>query len=353
MTNNRTFEPSNILLAAILIVKGALIGIANIIPGVSGGTFALILGIYERLIESLKSFTYTNVKVLILGLLTAANKQSRIRFLNLLKQMDVIFLICLAAGAGTAILGLSFAIDYLLTEFPGRTLSFFLGLIIPSIAIPYKMMAKYKSAAHLIMAVPGVLLTVGLSLSFGSIANFGDHFVWSFVTGVIAISAMILPGISGSFVLLVMGQYQNILRKLQAVQTSFDVKAVLWLAVFAFGCIAGLLLFARLLDLLMKHYRNATLAFLIGLIIGSFWILWPFKDFQEPPDLTHIEEEFRDRVSDKQDIRIATAPNSFPQSTAEILWNGLFFVLGVAGAAGMNKLGTGHTVKQNKPYQNL
>ncbi len=262
----------------------------------------------------------------------------------MLKQMDIAFLICLAVGAGISILGLSFGIDYLLTEFPGMTLSFFLGLIIPSIIVPWKMMNNLKTTSQLAMAIPGVLLTVSLALSFGKFATFGDNLIWSFLTGAIAISAMILPGISGSFVLLVLGQYQNILRKLQTAQTSFDFTAIIWLAVFALGCAAGLLLFARLLGILLKHYRNATLAFLIGLIIGSFWTLWPFKDFHQEPDLTHIEQEFRERVSDKQDIRIATAPNSLPHSGSEILWNGIFFVLGLAGATAMNKLGGDHTV---------
>lgn len=329
-----------------MFIKGALIGLANIIPGVSGGTFALILGIYERLIAALHVINPSFVLNLLKCLVTSYKKESRSRLWNHLIELDFIFLCCLGTGAIATILGLSFLIDFLLVNHPGLTLSFFVGLIIPSIAIPWKMMGKSKNLPQLFWILPGAALTIGVSLAFGRVGS-SDALIWSFLTGVIAISAMILPGISGSFVMLVMGQYQNVLRKLQIIQTSLDISAWLWLAVFGVGCIVGLILFARILGYLLKHKRNATLAFLIGLIIGSFWVLWPFKDYTAEMNLDHVAAEFRERVAEKQDIRVATAPNCLPTDINELLFNLLAVGAGLVGAIGLNKLGSDESLDNN------
>jgi len=320
------------------LIKGALIGIANIIPGVSGGTFALILGIYERLIDALHGVNASLVTDVFVILPRLHKKRCRRKLMEILKRLDALFLSFLALGAVITILGLSFLIDHLLTEFPGVTLSFFIGLILPSIAVPWKMMGHQKTAPQLLAIFPGIALTITVSLAFGNVST-TDHLLWSFLTGAIAISAMILPGISGSFVMLVMGQYQNILRKLQTIQQRIDPEAWLWLAVFGIGCVAGLLLFARLLGFLLKHRRNATLAFLIGLIIGSLWVLWPFKDYDYDMSLDHVPAEFRERVAEKQDIRVATAPNRLPEDASEIFRNLIFLGLGLVGAVAMNRFG--------------
>jgi len=330
--------------AALTIFKGVLLGIANIIPGVSGGTFALILGIYERLLKALHAIDVSALRTLVSLVSTGFSKKSRNDTAALLQRMDAWFLMCLGVGGISAIFSLSFLIDWLLTNHPAFTLSFFVGLIIPSIAVPWRMIGPEKTPASHLWIVPGIALTVAVSFSFGRFGQSGDSLIWSFTTGMIAISAMILPGISGSFVMLVMGQYQNVLKKLQGVQTSLaaaqiDFSSWIWLGTFAFGCIIGLLLFARLLGFLLKRYRTATLTFLIGLIIGSFWVLWPFKDYDVQPDLSSVAIEFQERVSDKQDILVATAPNRMPDSIGEILMNLIFFGLGFAGALGMNSLG--------------
>ncbi|HPQ39372.1 MAG TPA: DUF368 domain-containing protein [bacterium] len=328
----------NVKTSIITFIKGALIGIANIIPGVSGGTFALILGIYERLLDALHAIHVKLILDLIKTIPGLFNIDKRRKLFEILRKLDFIFLACLGAGAIATILGLSFLIDHLLTEFPGLTLSFFIGLIIPSIAVPWKMMGSEKSPGQLAWILPGIALTVAVSLAFGNVST-SDNLVWSFLTGTIAISAMILPGISGSFVMLVMGQYQNILRKLQLIQQTIDIQAWIWLAVFGLGCIVGLLVFARFLGFLLRHRRNATLAFLIGLIIGSLWVLWPFKDYDYEMSLDHVAAEFRERVSEKQDIRVATAPNRLPDDAGEVLFNLLSLALGLAGAVAMNRFG--------------
>ncbi len=340
---NSDSESLSIRDSAMIVFKGLLIGIANIIPGVSGGTFALILGIYERILDALHSIDINALGVVFRLFSTGFSKKAREDFNTLLRKIDALFLICLGSGAVIAILALSFLIDWLLTVHPALTLSFFIGLIIPSIAVPWRMMTDRKWVS-LLWILPGAALTVIVAMAFGHIQQAGDNLLWCFTTGVIAISAMILPGISGSFVMLVMGQYQNILKKIQLIQTSiasgqFAVGAFVWLSVFGIGCIVGLLLFARLLGFLLRKYRTPTLAFLIGLIIGSFWILWPFKNYDYHPDLSHISAEYQARVAKKQDIRVATAPNTWPDDLSEVLLNLVSFGMGFVGALGMNRLG--------------
>ncbi|MGB3976118.1 MAG: DUF368 domain-containing protein [bacterium] len=340
MTQKPLYKPVTVMNGMGLFFKGLLIGIANIIPGVSGGTFALILGVLERLLSALQNLTPKNLIALIMTLPGLKKPSSPITFWGKLAEMDIFFLICLAAGAGVSILGLSHPIDYLLTEYPAYTLSFFLGLLIPTIAVPWKMMKDKPAFRQLIWMIPGMALTIFVAFAFGKTGGFGDNLIWGFLTGVIAICAMILPGISGSFVLLVLGQYQNILRKLQTIQQSLDLGAWIWLIVFAMGCLIGMIAFAKLLKWILEHRRNATLAFLIGLVLGSFWILWPFKNYDYNPDLTHIDLEFQERVAEKKDIQIATAPNILPKSTNDVLWNSLYLVLGLVGALGLNRLGS-------------
>ncbi len=327
----------------IYFIKGGLIGIANIIPGVSGGTFALILGIYERLLQAPHAVDVQALKVTLKLFTGGFRKNVRDDFIQLLIRLDAWFLALLGVGGFSVILASSFLIDWLLVNYPAYTLSFFIGLIIPSIAVPYKMMGSNRTVSALFWALPGCALTVLISLAFGRFSGMGDNLLWSFVTGMIAISAMILPGISGSFVMLVMGQYQNVLNKLQSIQTSIidgriDWSAWIWLSVLALGCITGLLLFARFLGFLLKNYRTATLAFLIGLILGSFYVLWPFKDYEGS---IPVQNEFVESIlEEKQDIRVATAPNRLPESITDVGINLLFLVIGLGGAFGINRFGS-------------
>lgn len=323
--------------SVLLIIKGMLVGIANIIPGVSGGTFALVLGIYDRLITSLKSIGVETVKAS-LRLLTAPQKAERRKaFLDEMRRVDMWFLIRLGVGAMIAIFGSSFAVDWLLVNQPALTLAFFVGLILPSIGVPWRMMEK-RTPGAMLWVIPGVALTVGVALAFS-----GDHAgsknpVIVFVAGVAAISAMILPGISGSFLMLVIGQYRNVLQAIQGLQRgvaagTIDTDAVIYLATLAIGCGVGLLAFARLLAWVLARFRTATLAFLIGLVLGSFWVLWPFKDFEAGATV-------KDRGGEeKTEVRIATAPNRLPRSAGEAGSCAAVFVLGLVAAVGVERVG--------------
>jgi len=324
------------LAAVLTVIKGFLIGIANIIPGVSGGTFALILGVFDRLVGALNAIGWRTVKAC-LGLVTGLlRKSARQAFVAELRRIDAPFLVLLMLGALAAIFSSSFLIDYLLREHYSPTLAFFVGLILPSISVPFAMMDK--RGARLLWAIPGIALTVGVSLVMPESTAGSDNPAVAAGTGAIAISAMILPGISGSYVMLVLGQYQNVLAKLTGLQRGIahggiDLGAVLWLAALGVGMVVGVLVFARVLTFLLARFKSATMAFLIGLLIGSLWVLWPFKDMSGGAEVT-------DRAGEvKQDILIATAPNRLPADWTEGLIGLGALVGGLAGSAGLIALG--------------
>jgi putative membrane protein len=309
------------------VVKGFLVGIANIIPGVSGGTFALILGIFDRIIGALNSLNAGTIKV-VLGLITKGfNRESGADLVAEWKRLDATFLVLLMFGAGAAIYSSSFLIDYLLRHHYSPTLAFFIGLILPSIAIPWAMMER--RGAVLLFVLPGIALTVGVSFVMPDSSAGMDNLAMAFGTGAIAISAMILPGISGSYVMLVMGQYQNVLNKL----THIDGAALIWFAALALGMGVGIILFARLLHFLLARFRSATMAFLIGLLVGSLWVLWPFKAVEEGAAVTDRSGEV------KEEVRIATAPNRLPGNATEGLAAGGAFIAGIIGSAGLLVIG--------------
>ena len=341
-SRNATDTKATLRGSALLVAKGLMIGIANIIPGVSGGTFALILGVFDRMVDALHRINAWTAGA-VLGLIGGGfNAMSRARFAEEWKRCDLGFLLKIGIGAVLAIFGLSKALKWLLVNEPGLTLSFFLGLIIPSLAVPWGMM-KRRGWAQLIWAIPGVALTVGLALAFDDTGvldlelSGGSLFI-AFVCGAIAVSAMILPGISGSFVMLVLGQYMKILAYLN----ERSVRGLVWLGAMGAGCVAGLLAFSRLLNFLLRRWRSATMAFLIGLVLGSFWVLWPFKEFEAgakavKPPAKSAAGEGRGQV--KHDVKIATAPNRMPESWAEFGRDAAALAVGLVCAVGVEMVG--------------
>lgn len=276
------------------ILIGGVIGIANIIPGVSGGTMALLFGIYERLIEALKNISAGTIAATI-GILRF-NKSSRERFKEEMRRIDALFLVLLTIGAGAAIVALASLMTYLLENRHDPTYGFFFGLVAASIAVPYRLIGKKTISCFIIMLL-AVTLVVGLTafmsgdrllekeqkkleirtLESDSAADADRQTlsavrgVYLFIIGGVSVSAMILPGISGSFLLLLFGVYFDILKAI----TERDIPV---LAIFALGCVAGLLLFTRLLNFLLAKWHDGTMAFLLGLVFGSLWAIWPFKE---------------------------------------------------------------------------
>ncbi|MGM0441692.1 MAG: DUF368 domain-containing protein [Elusimicrobiota bacterium] len=294
------------------IIKGILIGIANIIPGVSGGSFALILGIYTRLIDSLSKLSF---KLLVPS-----------RFKKEFKRVDGLFLIQIFTGSIIAIAGLARVMDYLLKFYPAPTLAFFAGLILVSIAIPYKMVEN-KKFKNIVYILPGFLAVVGIyrfwTLKAGGELSLG----LVFISAAIGISAMVLPGISGSFILLILGVYEPIVGHVKNfVSLPPDLNSLPVLIVFGLGCIGGILFFVRIMKYLLHKKRDKTLAFLVGLVAGSLVVLWPFKAY---PDTA---------VVDKVDIAIITSKNVLPGSLGNALYYLLFFTAGIVSAKGIKLL---------------
>lgn len=226
-------------------------GIADIIPGVSGATIALIVGIYERFIGSLSAIEFDFFKLFFKGRFQEG-------FAGL-RELDFALFIPLGLGIGTSLVGLSHLVSYLLEHYALEMGAFFVGLILMSAIVIGKKETKFtfESAFFMVVGV-GVALFIA-SLHVVSL-NLGVWFL--FVSGAIAICAMLLPGISGSFVLLLMGQYTRVL---EAVKTVDFVSLI----VFAFGALCGLLGFSRVINWVLARYRRVVLSFLIGLMLGS------------------------------------------------------------------------------------
>ena len=330
----------------VIFIKGILIGIANVIPGVSGGTFALVLGIYERLIKALKAFDIAAARSLLKHLPRAYKSESRAVLLAEIKRTDLVFLGVLALGALAAIKGFAGLLQFLLSEHPMPTLAFFVGLIIPSIALTAKLMDR-KGPVQILAVVLGATLTVLVSM--GQVSSEGaEPALWAiFLGGAVAIAAMILPGISGSFVLLVLGLYQPTLEHIHHITPH----GLIFLAVMSAGFAFGLVSISRLMAWLLAHQRATTLAFLLGLIFGSFYVLWPFKDYAASRSKAVVASQVKAAQDlklaakaepvdkEKMSIRIATAPNRLPKTAAETALPVLMLLLGFGLAYGMGRFG--------------
>ncbi|WP_250632652.1 DUF368 domain-containing protein [Rhodoflexus caldus] len=243
-----------------LFLKGVAMGAADVVPGVSGGTIAFISGIYERLLDAIRSANGTALKLLFLG-----------RIKELWQHIDGTFLVVLFAGIGTSVLGLSKLILYLLANQPEMLWSFFFGLIIASALLVAKSVKQWNIAAIVaLMAGTAVAYWVTIAVPVETPTD-----LWFiFLSGAIAICAMILPGISGSFILLLMSKYEYIIRSL----TELNFKVII---TFALGCVAGLLSFSHVLHWLLKRYHDLAVALLMGFMLGSLNKVWPWKQVLE------------------------------------------------------------------------
>lgn len=239
-------------------LKGLAMGAANVIPGVSGGTIALITGIFERLINAIKSFNLIAVKLLIKG-----------QFKAFAQHTDLAFLSGVFAGVGIAIISLARLLDYLFTHYPVYIWAYFFGLILASVFFVGRTVEKWSWQAILAFII-GAFLAIGLSFMNPATENQGTLYLM--LCGVAAICSMILPGLSGSFVLILMGNYQLIM--IDAVNT-LNLQILLPVALGAAG---GLIIFSHILAWVFKRFRNQTIALLSGFILGSLGIIWPWKE---------------------------------------------------------------------------
>jgi len=243
-----------------LFFKGIAMGAADIVPGVSGGTVALITGIYEELIESIKNINLRLFKTLFTD-----------GFKSFWKDLNGNFLLTLALGILSSILLLAQFISYLLINHEFKIWGFFFGLILSSGLFLYRQVSNLSSISFFYLTL-GFLIASIISLT-GPTSTPNNYF-FIFFTGSIAICAMILPGISGSFILLLLSKYEFIINAIK------DMKIDI-LIVFAIGCIFGLLLFSRFLSYLFGNYKNNVLSILSGFLFGSLLKVWPFRTIIE------------------------------------------------------------------------
>lgn len=240
-----------------VIVTGFVMGAADLVPGVSGGTIALVFGIYDRLLATITSFNLTSTRLLFRG-----------EWRNFATATSLRFILTLGLGMVTAIVALSEPLGQLLDDPDGRVVlfGFFFGLVVASVyAIGRRVEWSARTGIAFAAGVVIGFVIVQLTPTSGSTTSLAI-----FLAGAVAISAMVLPGISGSFILVILGQYDNILDAVRQ-------RDVATIAVFGVGIVIGLALFARLLQRLLARHHDLTLALLAGFMGGSLWKIWPWR----------------------------------------------------------------------------
>ncbi len=341
------------------LLMGFCLGAANIIPGVSGGTFLLVFNIYERVFAILnrinKTFIFQTVDLGVRFIRYLGQKGSTRAIAAFLEQNDFAFLCKLITGAAAAIFGLSSLMTYLLVQHFSLTYAFFFGLILVSILIPAKMLRTLR--VYLILFVfLGAAMTMAVYMQvnpYDKVKQKSDYYriqyelekmdntldgaknnpllssgrytvqeyLYAGLCGAISISAMVLPGISGSLVLILMGAYFDVLSAISAVKY-FHLDTMVFLGSFTLGIVFGGLLFARLVNYVLTRYYDATMAFLLGLMAGSLWALWPFKQ------VIVVKQQYvklDGAVTIVENVPVYTNVNILPTADAQILWAvGLF-----------------------------
>lgn len=245
----------------IILMKGIAMGAADVVPGVSGGTIAFISGIYEELLSSISSINIANLKLL-------KNEGIKAAW----KAVNGNFLLALLSGIFISIVSLAKLISWLLENKPILVWSFFFGLVLASILFVSKQITKWNASA-IILFIIGAVAAYYITILHPAISE-SSSLLFYFFAGALAICAMILPGISGSFILVLLGAYKPILKALDELQYK-DIKL---LAVVSFGAVVGILSFSKLLNWLFDHHKNSTLAVLTGFILGSLNKIWPWKE---------------------------------------------------------------------------
>ena len=239
-------------------IRGFLMGSADVVPGVSGGTIAVLVGIYERLVHAISMAS------------KALGNVARLRFHEAgqrLREIDWGLILPLLIGIGVAIFTLASVISTLLEDHPEAMAGLFTGLVAASAWVAWRMIRRPDGTSAAIVAVVAAAFFLLLGLKGGTVAD--PSWLVIFGAGAIAICAMILPGISGSFLLLMLGMYDFII-------SAVDGRDFPVLGVFALGCLVGIVLFSQVLDWALAHYHDIVVAAMVGLLIGSFRVLWPW-----------------------------------------------------------------------------
>lgn len=266
-----------------LYLKGMAMGAADVVPGVSGGTIAFITGIYEELLDTIKGFNLSVFK-------TLKNEGIKATW----QKTNATFLVVLFAGIFTSIISLAKGITYLLDTYPVLLWAFFFGLIVASSVIIARYIKEWN-ALNVIAMIAGAAIAFYVTIAAPS--QIPDGLVYIFLAGMIAICAMILPGISGSFILLLLGAYATVLGSISGLVDglkSMDIPMItdfgINIAVFIGGCVVGIISFSNFLSWMFKKAYSTTMALLTGFMIGSLNKVWPWKETTQFRTNSHGEE---------------------------------------------------------------
>ncbi len=295
-------------------IIGFIMGAADLVPGVSGGTIAFISGIYERLLNSIKSFDLSMLKLLLRG-----------QFSAVWDRIPVAFFVALGLGLATAILSLSHVLSGLFGSHPVELWSFFFGLVLGSIVLLIRETWRWKPADFVAFAVAAIATywLVGMQ-AFQTPSSP----IFLFFAGAIAICAMILPGISGSYLLLIMGKYQQVLE-------AINHRDFFSMAIFGAGIVVGILSFVRVVSWLLTRWRHITLITLTGIMAGALRTVWPWK------------EVITTRINSKGEevpltqLNIAPADGSMAMAV-------VFLIVGLIVVVGVSHLSPDRSTNQSK-----
>ena len=298
-TTEKTEMPTNRHLKdyGILTLKGIAMGAADVVPGVSGGTIAFIVGIYEELLNSIKSINATTVKLLLKG-----------KIASFWKGINGSFLLAIVTGITISIFSLARLITYLLTNHPILVWSFFFGLVLASSWFVSKDIKRWngKTVVGLVAgAVTAFFITVATP------AETPTHLLFIFLCGAIAICAMILPGVSGSFILVLLGKYFFIMEAIKTLNVTV-------LLVFLVGAAVGIMTFSRILSYALRRFHDVTIAVLAGFMIGSLNKVWPWKETVE----TYVDSHGVTKALVEANI----APNQFVWQAIALIIVGISIV---------------------------
>ena len=286
----------------VLALKGCAMGMADVVPGVSGGTIAFISGIYEELLDSIRSVEATALRLLL-----------RFRLAEFWRHINGRFLLPVLLGIAVAIFSLARLITYLLTNHPIAIWSFFFGLIVASALLVARQIGRWDWRTVLAFAVGAA---AAWWITVATPAETPDDWWFVMLSGAIAICAMILPGISGAFILLLLGKYQYIMHAVG----EFDIPVI---AVFVIGAAAGIISFSHLLSWLLKHWHDVTVAVLMGFMVGSLNKVWPWKETVE----TYLDSHGVAQPLVQNNI----APGTFEQLTGQPSLLVQAILLGIVG----------------------
>lgn len=304
-------------------LKGFTMGAANVIPGVSGGTIALITGIFERLINSLKAFNIKAIKLILKG-----------KFKDFEKHTDFIFILTVFAGAITSIMTLAKILEFLFNNYPIFIWSYFFGLILASVLFVGKTIEKWNFGV-ITAFITGAAIAITITVL--KPANENSSFLYLILCGIVAISSMILPGLSGSFILILMGNYKLIMIKsINNLSNAFSgdfstlPQAIKIITPVAIGVIIGLLAFSHLLSWVYKKFKNQTIAILTGFILGSLTILWPWKHSYNSSGELLKTNMFGKIISKTTDLKVFAYEKFFPEINSILFITIAIMILGIA-----------------------